>query len=218
MLKHRKTPGKIVKGAKRDAAPCGICKHPDRAAIEKAVLDEIIPLNTIGIQWSVSLVTLRTHRRSCMPKLNPNLRIELEKVIARPLEGLEGNPFTDRVRLVEQAALGMLKECEEKKDMRNFSAIAGQLLRCAELIGKQRGDLVDRRETNTVHHGGVVVLGVPAVATGQQRRVIAAPRDGDRVSAAVAQADHTLVELEAEIVGETAETPENGPSGEKNTL
>jgi hypothetical protein len=216
--KKRNAGGRAV-GARPDRKPsCALCKHPDRLSIEDKLKNEVETLKSIAISSGLSLAVLRAHQRRCMPILDGKTREILEAAMRRPLAGLEGNPFTDRVRLVELVGYGLLVKCEVEGDKRNAGAIMGQLLRCAELIGKQRGDLVDRRETNTVHHGGVVVLGVPAVSTAQQRRVIAAPRDGDRVSAAVASADHTLVELEAEIVAETAETPENGPSGEKNAL
>lgn len=132
----------------------------------------------------------------------------LRAEIAQPIPGCEGSPFVARIRLVEETGIDMLLTAKAKGDARNAAAIMGHLLRGAELIGKRTGELIDKRERTEIHHGGLMVMGVPTLPQRQVRGVLAAPRDGDLVAPEVAKLGTTLEEIEAEII-------ENGPFPEE---
>jgi hypothetical protein len=188
----------------RRAKRCLACQHPQRYAMEADLLQGIKTLKTVGEQYGLSQASIRTHRGVCMPTSEGDVVARLRAEIAKPIPGCEDSPFVARIRLVEEVGIKMLLAAQEKGDARNAGALLGHLLRGAELIGKRTGELVDKRERTEIHHGGLMVMGVPSLPQRQVRGVLAAPRDGDLVAPEVAQLGTTLEEIEAEIV-------ENGP-------
>jgi hypothetical protein len=102
---------------------------------------------------------------------------------------------------IESKAVKLLELCDEKGDVRNASAILGQLLRAAELVGKRTGELVDRRETQ-VQHGGVIALALPQLAAPgavEGRKRIAGAAKDEPVAPAVARLMADLDAQEAEF-------------------
>ncbi len=164
---------------------------------------------SIGVQFSLGVGSLRTHVRACMPVLEASRRETLKSQVLRGVEALKDSPMMARILLVEDVGIKMLEDCERTGDARNASAIMGHLLRASELVGKRLGELVDKRETREIHHGGVMVLGLPQVPEAPPRGVLAAPREGQDVDPEVTKLGTTLDAIEAELVENGPEIPED---------
>jgi hypothetical protein len=110
---------------------CNVCKNPDKAAIEAALLRNV-PLRTISAESGVSVASLFRHRQHLPLKL-----VQAE----RAREVSEASSLLDRVE-------SLVLECREiaaaARKEKNWPAATGALREvrsCLELLGKLSGEL-----------------------------------------------------------------------------
>lgn len=117
--------------AKSVGRTCSICNHPDRAAIDKAIVTRSASLRTIADRYGVSKTALIRHRDSHIPKLvqaaesaramqaassGAALIDELDRLLKKALAILEAAEGSGQLRVALQAireARETIKACAD---------------------------------------------------------------------------------------------------------
>jgi len=138
---------------------CGICKHPEKHAIESAILRRV-PLSRIASQVKASVFAMQRHKGHMAANI----------VRAAPYEAGEALQAVSLLERV-QGLIAEIREIAEKakKDKQWNSALAAlkETRGCLELLGKLSGEL------QAQNPGPRVQIGI-AVGAGQQQ-----PEDDD---------------------------------------
>lgn len=112
--------------------PCTVCRHPDRAAVDAALVDGE-PVRTIAGRFGLSHNAVLRHRDGHLPESMAKAREAADVV--------RGDALLSQVRELQARALAILAAAEKAKDGR----LALQAIREArgnlELLGRLAGEL-----------------------------------------------------------------------------
>ena len=117
--------------------PCSICAHPDRAAIDRALVAGE-PFRGIARTYRVSEDAVARHRESHLPE-------KLAKAEAAA-EVAEATDLLREVRALRSKAYALLLKAEAAGDIRTALAGVREARGCLELLAELEGEL-DRRPT-----------------------------------------------------------------------
>lgn len=127
---------------------CGICKHPEKQAIEDAILRRV-PLSRIALQVKASVFAMQRHKAHMTAGVVRSAPFEVG-------QALEAISLLSRVQ-------GLLSECREiataaKKDKAWPAAISAlrEVRGCIELLGKLSGELQAQTPGPKVQVGVIV--------------------------------------------------------------
>jgi hypothetical protein len=112
---------------------CTVCCHPERAAIDAALVSSGEPLRTIADQWSVSKTALIRHKTDHLPAHLATAHEAAEVVRADSL--------LDQVRALQAKTLAILQKAEGAGDLRTATAAIGQARQNLDLLGRLAGEL-----------------------------------------------------------------------------
>jgi len=118
---------------------CTICEHPERKAIDRALVGETSNLSVSSL-FDVSESAVRRHKANHLPaKL-----VMAEKAH----EVAEADDLIDQVRNLQQRALAILDRAEEAGELRTALAAISQARGNLELLGKLAGELAQGGQVN----------------------------------------------------------------------
>jgi hypothetical protein len=119
------------------ARPCSVCAHPERSAIDKALVGGT-PYRAVARQFRVSDDALARHRVAHLPE-----RLAQAQDAA---EVAEATDLLREVRALRSKAYGLLLKAEQQGDIRTALAGVREARGCLELLAELEGEL-DRRPT-----------------------------------------------------------------------
>ena len=119
------------------ARRCTACAHPDRPAIDQALVNRR-PFRTLAQQTGVSAWALLRHHDDHLPA-------ELAKAQAAA-EVAQADDLLDQVRALRSKALSLMLAAERQGDLRTALAGIREARACLELLLEVEGEL-DRRPT-----------------------------------------------------------------------
>src|SRR5687768_4858980 len=117
--------------------PCTVCQHPDRVAIDKALVNGE-PNRGIARQWGVSDDAVSRHRAAHLPE-----RLAQAQDAAQTAEATD---LLAEVRMLRSKAYGLLLAAERSGDYRTALQGVREARACLELLAELEGEL-DRRPT-----------------------------------------------------------------------
>jgi len=112
---------------------CTVCTHPERAAIDDALVSGRDPLRTIADQWSVSKTALIRHKADHLPAHLATAHEAAQVVRADSLLA--------QVRALQAKTLIILQKAEGTGDLRTATAAIGQARQNLDLLGRLAGEL-----------------------------------------------------------------------------
>jgi transposase-like protein len=118
---------------------CTICSHPERSAIEAAILGGE-SMRRVAPVYGISDTALRRHRKDHLPIMLVQAHQAAE--IAR------ADDLLDRVRVLEQKAEMLLASAEQAGDVRTALLAIREARGCLELLAKLLGELDERPQVN----------------------------------------------------------------------
>ncbi len=125
---------------------CTICHHPERVAIDQALIDGIA-LRAIAGQHAIAKSSLARHAASHLPEALARSRRAAEEVVSDDL--------VDRLMLMHAQAEDVLHEAREAKDGPLQLAALARLQKQMELEARLLGEL---REASVIHNTQINVL------------------------------------------------------------
>lgn len=128
------------------ARPCRVCHHPDRVAIEEAMVLEPSVNARIGQRWDIPKDSIRRHREHLSPALTAEIvRREKKRESTGPRKAL------DRLEDLYDRASRILERSEkEGKGSLSLGAIR-ELRGITETLAKITGELDDRPQVAVVN-------------------------------------------------------------------
>ena len=114
------------------ARSCSVCRHPDRDAIDRALI-EGQPYRDIAGQYSVSKSGVERHGRNHLPATLTNAA-EAEEVA-------RADDLLSQLRALQGRALGILEKAESSGDYRAALSAIREARGCLELLAKLAGEL-----------------------------------------------------------------------------
>jgi hypothetical protein len=154
---------------------CTVCCHPERGAIDAALVSGGEPFRTIADQWSVSKTALIRHKADHLP---PHLATAREAA-----EVLRADSLLDQVRALQGRTLAILQKAEGAGDLRTATVAIGQARQNLDLLGRLAGEL-SPRESTTVNVGIFSSPGFGEVQTALYRALLPFPEA--RIAVAIA--------------------------------
>jgi len=118
---------------------CSICAHPERDAIDKALVAEV-PLRTIADRWSVSKSALIRHKEDHLPATM--VKAKAVEDVAHAIDVVR------QLRTINGAALHVLKDARESRDGNLALKAIDRIQRQIELQAKLLGELDERPVIN----------------------------------------------------------------------
>ena len=118
--------------AKSVGRTCSICNHPDRAAIDKAIVTRSASLRTIADRYGVSKTALIRHRDSHIPKL-----VQAAESARAMQAASSGAALIDELDRLLKKALAILEAAEKAGELK----VALQAIREARETIKACADL-----------------------------------------------------------------------------
>ena len=129
---------------------CRICRHPDRHAIEKALIGGE-PLRSIADRWSVSKSALIRHKDSHLP-------VQLLKA-TEAAEVSQADKLLDEVRHLQDKAMDILTQAEAAGDLRAALMGVREARSCLELCARIAGQIRDQSVNLNQHLLVQIVVG-----------------------------------------------------------
>jgi len=148
---------------------CTVCTHPERAAIDAALVSGSAPLRTIADQWSISKTALIRHKADHLPAHLAAAHKAAEVVRADSL--------LDQVRALQAKTLAILQKAEGAGDLRTATAAIGQARQNLDLLGRLAGEL-KTGEGTTVNVGVFSSPGFGEVRRPSIGRLLPSPTPG----------------------------------------
>ena len=132
---------------------CAVCSHPDRAAIDAALVEGQQSERAIARQWRVSRTALQRHRGAHLPAHLAKAKAAVDVAHADTL-------LTQLVDLQEKAS-GILTKAEQDGELRTALAAVREVRGCMELLGRLTQQLASG--------AGYLNVSVQAIAAGEVR-------------------------------------------------
>jgi hypothetical protein len=124
------------------ARTCTVCTHPDRAAIDKALVAGVSVRDLASRYGTVGRMALQRHKTEHLPEALSKAQEAGE--VAR------GDALLQDVRDLQAKAMGLLKKAEAMSDYRTALAGIREARACLELLAKLLGELDDRPQVNVL--------------------------------------------------------------------
>ena len=140
-----------------DMMTCKICAHPDRAAIDKALVDQR-SLRDIAGQYEISRSAIDRHKKHIPKALTKAKQAE---TVA------ETTTLLSRVEKLAARCESMIDKAENAKDWRAAPAAARELRGCLELLAKLNGELQPNGTRVAINFGDVTKIDVRALTNEQ---------------------------------------------------
>jgi len=118
---------------------CTICSHPDRKAIDAALVGREAYRHIAG-RFGTSTGALQRHKSEHLPASLVRAR-EAEEVT-------QADNLLDQVRSLQKKTLGILDRAEAAGDLRTALAGVREARGCLELLAKLSGELDERAQVN----------------------------------------------------------------------
>lgn len=123
------------------ARPCSVCRHPDRDAINAALVDGT-PNRRVATQHGVSEAAVRRHRADHLPAALIGAH-DAEEVA-------HADSLLDQLAVLQADARRIQGKAEASRDYRAALAGIRELVRICELIAKLIGELDERPRVNVL--------------------------------------------------------------------
>jgi hypothetical protein len=117
--------------------PCTICTHPDRPAIDQAMVNHR-PFRRIAVQFNLSLSAVIRHHDDHLPET-------LSKAKAAEETG-RADDLLEQVRALRNKSMALLLAAEKAGDIRTALAGIREARACLELLAEM-SQAIDRRPT-----------------------------------------------------------------------
>lgn len=128
------------------APPCTVCTHPDRVAIEEAMVLEPTVNARIGARWDIPKDSIRRHRKHLSPALTAEIvRREKRRETGGPRKAL------DRLEDLYDRAARILKQAEEAGQGTLGLAAIRELRGVTETLARITGELDDSPKVAVVN-------------------------------------------------------------------
>ncbi len=111
---------------------CTICVHPERQAIDQALVNGQI-FRTIAHQWSVSLDALKRHKRDHLPQALAQAH--------QAAQAAHGDDLLSRIEVLQQKTLAILSKAEDRGDHATALRAIGEARRNLELLAELTHEL-----------------------------------------------------------------------------
>lgn len=124
------------------AVRCAVCRHPDRVAIDEALLRGE-PVRAIAARFGTSKSTVHDHFKN----------VHVSKVLAKAADAAavaDGGALLAKVQEVEGEVRRLATKAERGGDVRGALTGQRELVRILELLGRLSGELRSRTEINLV--------------------------------------------------------------------
>ena len=122
---------------------CKVCLHPERAAIDKAII-EGVTMRNIGAQYGMSEASVQRHKNSHLAK---------DLVIAQEAKDItSADSLMSDLTSLKDRAERILATCEENGDLRTSLGAIKELRNCIELLLKVSGELKPSQTVNISIH------------------------------------------------------------------
>jgi hypothetical protein len=118
---------------------CTICHHPDRQAIDRALLSGL-PFRHIAAQWEVSTGALQRHKEADLPAL----LVKAEEAV----EALRAEDLLGELRALHLRTLRLLDQAEQTKQLGVAMTAIREARGNLELLAKLVGQLDTRPTLN----------------------------------------------------------------------
>ena len=117
------------------AQVCTVCSHPERDAIDTAILDRRSN-RSIASQFGVSIGAVQRHKDNHIPEHLSKAR-EAEEIA-------QADTLIGDLQHLKDTALSLLAQAEQIQDLRAASSLIGQARQVIETLAEVRGEL-DRK-------------------------------------------------------------------------
>lgn len=117
-------------------ADCKLCARPDRAEIDKTLVEGLVSNRTLATNCGVSEAAVRRHRKNHIPVLLA--KAEEAKEVAR------ADDLLSQVQSLQVRTLSILNTAETQADLRTALAAIREARGNLELLGKLAGQLHDQ--------------------------------------------------------------------------
>ena len=121
--------------------PCSVCAHPDRAAIDRALVSGT-PRTALASRHGLSEPAVRRHEDTHLPE-------RLSKA-AEAAEIAEADDLLGQVRTLQHRALGILDQAEDAGDLRTALGAIREARGNLELLAKLLGELNEGTTVNVL--------------------------------------------------------------------
>lgn len=118
------------------ARPCLCCNHPERAAIDAALVGGV-NAETISKQYGISKQALWRHRDAHLPKA----AIEAAKIERAEAEGRRGATLLEQAHELLDKARDLLAKAEDSGDIQTALRGVKEARECLVFIGRLTGDV-----------------------------------------------------------------------------
>ena len=139
---------------------CTICIHPEREAIDKALVSGQA-YRSAARRFGASPPSVYRHQQDHLPAMLVRA--------AEAEDTAHGSDLYGQMVDLQQAALGILAAAEEAGDHRTALMALREVRGTLELMGKVTGELVHKVD----HSGAVSHMFLPGLTTGQLRALVA---------------------------------------------
>ena len=120
------------------AIPCPICNHPQRQAIDKALL-ATESLQHVTSLFNVPYRSLFNHKKN-----HVTAKLKKAKEVS---EGAEADSLLKRIKSLETKALSLLDKAESSGDLRTALHGVREARACLEILAKLQGELAQEGAT-----------------------------------------------------------------------
>ena len=121
--------------------PCKICTHPERTAIDRAIVDGG-PKRRVAAQYSVKEQSVRRHAGAHLPA-------HLVEA-ASAAEGVRAEDLLRQVEGLKDRALGILATAEDAGDLRTALGAIRETRATLDLLARLLGELDDRPQVHVL--------------------------------------------------------------------
>lgn len=118
------------------ARPCLCCNHPERAAIDAALVGGA-PLYEVSERYGISKTSILRHTRSHLPKA----AIEAAKIERAEAEGRRGATLLEQAHELLDKARDLLAKAEDSGDIQTALRGVKEARECLVFIGRLTGDV-----------------------------------------------------------------------------
>lgn len=118
---------------------CTICRHPERAAIERAMVAGV-PFRHIAAEWTVSTQALQRHRAACLSA--DVVRVQADADDRRALDVVQ------QLRAINAASLAVLADARASGKPALVLSAVDRIQKQIELQAKLLGDLDEQPQIN----------------------------------------------------------------------
>lgn len=126
--------------------PCTICTHPERDAIDRALIGAGAALKPVSLKFGVTQQSVMRHREQHMPRA---ARKEGAEAVAEA-EGTRGAYLLREASGLRKRAMALLEKAEAAEDIRGANGSLREARECLKLEAQLLGELDDSATINVL--------------------------------------------------------------------